>query len=360
MHMRSSDKLKAEAGAANLLQACAGIEPGMKVLFVNEDGAGVDRELVSFLEGHARELGAQVSSIWPSRASSPDAIAPDVMDAIDAADCAIFNHQLGPMLRLRPPKGGGTKVLNYATSWPLLESPYAHVPYALWTEVMRHLGPRLGAARQWRIQCPAGTDISGEFVPPAGKGGPGGFTLNTFPMDTHAPMAIRGTHGRLALRWLVTSAMHDLGTEGLGLGEPVTGTVEEGRITGFEGTPAGSRQARDFLAGIGERFGKDPFRLNSWHAGVNPQTRVAFAAAKSLEQWMLLAHASPRILHFHAVGETMPGEISIAVLDPTVTIDGRVWWEAGQFRLLDDPEFQDIAGRWPGQAPFEPQQDIGV
>lgn len=239
MHMRSSDKLKAEAGAANLLQACAGIEPGMKVLFVNEDGAGVDRELVSFLEGRARELGAQVSSIWPSRASSPDAIAPDVMDAIDAADCAIFNHQLG-------------------------------------------------------------------------------------------------------------------------LAEPVTGTVEEGRITGFEGTPAASRQARDFLAGIGERFGKDPFRLNSWHAGVNPQTRVAFAAAQSLEQWMLLAHASPRILHFHAVGETMPGEISIAVLDPTVTIDGRVWWEAGQFRLLDDPEFQDIAGRWPGQAPFEPQQDIGV
>lgn len=358
--MESPGNAQAREGADNLLLNCARIVPGTRVLFVNERSPGVDADLVAFLEVRAGELGAQVSSIWPGRAASPEAIPGEVMDAIDAADCAIFNHQLGPMLRLRPPKGGGAKVLNYATRWALLASPFARVPYGLWTQAMRLLGPRLGTAHGWHIRCALGTDLQGSFAPATGGAHASPFTLDTFPMDTHSPRVAENVNGRIALRWLATSAMHDLGTEGVALDSPVLARVADGRIVGFEGEGAACRRAEAFLEQVGAQFGKDPFYVNSWHAGVNPQTQVAFTPAQSLEQWMLLGHASPRMLHFHIVGRPLPGEISAAVIDPTVTIDGETWWEDGQLRILREPAFQELAARYPGHAPFALQADIGL
>jgi len=334
-----------EQAADNLLRECAGIREGVETLFVNEDCIGVDRDVVAFLEARAAAFGARVRSIWPARAASPEAIPADVMQAIDAAPCTIFNHQLGPLLRLRPVGGTGIRVLNYATTWPVLESAFARVPYRLWMATMRELVPKLQSARRFEITCPAGTRLRGTI--PAGNAGGGGFTLRTFPLDTHPPVPIASLEGVIALRWLVTSAMHDLGTEGMQTREAVLASVEDGRLAGFPGNAAESENITRFLAGIGDRFGKDPFRLNSWHAGVNPRTRVSFGPGESLEQWMQIGHSSPRILHFHVVGESIPGEISAAILDPTIKLDDTIVWEAGRLRVFDEPSYQAIAKQAP-------------
>lgn len=349
------------AGADNLLRACAGITAGSKVLFINEAAKGVDRSVVEYLEARARELGATVTSLWTGRAESPEAIPQDVMSAIDDSPCTIFNHQLGPLLRLRPARGDGVRVLNYATSWPLLESDFAHVPYGLWTAVMEGLVPEINRARRWRIQCPLGTDVSGTVPERAPGAAGGGFTLRTFPMDTHPPVPAGEMSGRIVLRWLVTSAMHDLGTEGISLDQPVTAVVTDGRIVDFVGGVGDTQAAESFLRSIGERYGKDPFRVNSWHAGVNPRTRISFRPEQSLEQWMLLAHGSPRILHFHVVGEKVPGEISATVVDATVTLDDRVAWDEGTLRLLEQDRYLDLAQRLGADhRPFEQYTQIGV
>ncbi|MBS0320024.1 MAG: hypothetical protein JSR18_05745 [Proteobacteria bacterium] len=351
----------ATEAADNLLKHCAGITQGTHVLFVNEHGKSVDPDVVAFLELRARTLGAVVTSLYTPRAASPEAIPADVMQAIDESPCTIFNHQLGPMLRLLPVRGAGIRVLNYATTWPILTSDFALVPHGLWNEVMGKLVPELGRARTWRIQCADGTDVHGTSPAPRPGAGPGGFTLRTFPMDTHPPVPTTDAQGRIALRWLVTSAMHDLGTEGLAFDQPVFAIVEDGSIARFEGHDDDCRTAARFLEGIGARFQKHPYRINSWHAGINPRTRVAFRADESLEQWMQLAHSSPRILHFHVVGDTVPGEISAAVVDPTVHLDGMRVWHRGTFEWLQREPYSGLAAQMaPTHRPFEAFADIGI
>jgi hypothetical protein len=352
--------------ADNLLLDCAGIRPGSDVLFINERGKGVDPAVVAYLEARARAHGARVRSLWPARAESPEAIPAEVMAAIESAEITIFNHQIGPLLRLRPAAGAGVRVLNYATTPAVIGSAFARVPHALWVAIMERLVARIERARTWRIRCPLGTDMSGTMPPPRPRpANATGFSLRSFPMDTHNPIPSLGASGRIALRWLVTSSMHDLGTEGLALADVVTATVQEGQITGWEGPQAAIDAARDFLSGIAQRYGKPPFVVNSWHAGVNPQACVAFGAKESLEQWMLLAHASPRLLHFHVIGEKVPGEISAAVLDPSVALDGEPLWEAGVLRAFDEPEFQALLAGWSdrsaaARAAFEPNREIGA
>jgi hypothetical protein len=345
--------------ADNLLINCAEIRAGTEVLFVNERGKGVDPAIIAFLEERARFHGAKVTSLWPARAASPEDIPADVARAIEEAPVTIFSHQIGPLLRLRPIPGKGVRVLNYAATPAVLDSEFARIPHGLWVQAMERVVPRLQKARKWRITCALGTDVGGEFVPAPKAANPTGFSLRSFPMDTHSPIASPNAKGRVAFRWFVTSGTHDLGTEGITLEEPVIAHLEDGRVKEFEGRAADA--ARRFLAGIGERYGKDPSIVNSWHAGTNPQACVAFGAKDSLEQWMLLAHANPRILHFHVVGEKIPGEISATLVDATVRCDDEVVWDAGRLRMFDEPEFRQLAGCWEGGArAFEQSNRIGV
>ena len=349
--------------ADNLLINCAEIGKGKDVLFINEHGKGVDPEVVGFLEERARQHGAKIRSLWPERAEAPEAIPAEVMSAIEGAEITIFNHQIGPLLRLRPAKGKGIRVLNYAATRPVLESEFARIPHGLWVEAMELLTARLARAKTWRVTCPLGTDMSGPMPPPApAMGNPAtGFSLRSFPMDTHQPIPSPKASGRIALRWLVTSATHDLGTEGITLKSPVLATIEEGAIVKWEGEAKVVERAKSFLSELGRRYDKEPFIVNSWHAGTNPQACVAFGAGQSLEQWMLLAHASPRVLHFHVVGRQIPGEISATVLDPTVQYDGEMVWENGRLRAFDDKVFRALAQRWPcGARAFVANDDIGA
>jgi len=348
--------------ADNLLIHCAGLTAGSEALFVNEAGKGVDRGVIEFLEARARHHGARVKSIWPERAESPEAIPAEVAKAIEDAPLTIFNHQIGPLLRLRPIPGSGIRVLNYATTPTVMDSEFARIPHGLWLESMDRLLPRIQKARRWRVTCPLGTDVSGEFLPPPPKSAnPTGFSLRSFPLDTHSPIPSPHAKGRIAFRWFVTSGTHDLGTEGITLDEIVIANVEGGKITNWEGAPRVVDAARTFLGDLGKRYGKDPSIVNSWHAGTNPQACVAFGAAQSLEQWMLLGHANPRILHFHLVGEKMPGEISAPVIDATVECDGEKLWDHGRLTVFDDPAFGEIALRWPGgAAAFVQSNRIGV
>ncbi len=352
-----------QVAADNLLLHCAGVQSGKDVLFINERCDAVDPEVVAYLEARARVHGARVRSISPPRAESPEGIPADLMGAIESAQITIFNHQLGSLLRLRPARGNGVRVLNYATNWKVLDSEFARIPYGLWTNAASHIVGKLGHARTWRVQCPRGTDISGEMPQMQSAEGRAstGFTLHSFPMDTHPPLVSLSASGRIAFRWFVSSAVHDLGIEGITLENPVLAEVERGRVVQFTGDSRTVEKARRFLEEIGTRYGKDPFTVNSWHVGINPQTRVAFGPEENLEQWMFVAHCHPRILHFHVVGETVPGEISATVLDPTISLDGVVQWEAGRLHMLEDQEMVALSRKWEnGERAFALQPDVGV
>lgn len=358
----SPDQARSE-GARNLLVNCAGIKPGMKVLFVNESGTPtIDKDTVTSLENGARALGADVKSIWAGPVPGPESIPDTIMSAIAASDVSIFNHSLGGMLRLRPIPGSGLCILNYATTPELLASEWVRVPYDVWKQVAGAVAKELKKANTWRIRCPNGTDLSGS-VPERERTvhmNESGLMLHTFPIGTHQPTSATTATGTLAIRWLVSSANHDIG-DGLRLETPIVAKVEAGRIVDFSGDPKEIGKAKTYLEEIGRKYGKDPYVINSWHGGTNPLAFVPQRDVAHLNWWQLLSHNNPRTLHFHVVGDDMPGEFSLPIIDPVVEFDGDVVWNRGSFTVLDRPSVQSIVSQRPDLANlFKLNSAIGI
>ena len=64
---------------------------------------------------------------------------------------------------------------------------------------------------------------------------------------------------------------------------------------------------------------------------------------------------------FHAVGEAIPGEISVPIIDPTVAIDGVKVWDSGRFTPLDKAPFRALMAAYSGGArAFEQNAAIGL
>jgi hypothetical protein len=352
-----------KTAADNLLINCARIGKGSDVLFVNESGReAVSHDTVTFIENRARALGANVRSIWLGAVAGPESIPDPIIESIRTADVSIFNHTLGAMLRIRPIPGGGTGVLNYATTDEILASDWVQVPYELWQQVIKSVAGEFGRAHKWRISCPNGTDIRGE-VPEAERSAPTagtGFALHTFPIGTHRPTSALNANGKIAIRWLVSSQNHDVG-EGLHLDRYVIGHVENGRFTGFEGNSEDAGRVSRYLAEIGERYHQDPFVVNSWHGGINPQAFTPRRDVDDLAHWQTLVHNNPRSLHFHVIGDDVPGELSLPIIDHTVVVDDQVYWDKGRFSLLERPAARDAAAKWDsdGRA-FQLNNAIGI
>jgi hypothetical protein len=334
--------------ADNLLINCAHIKQGTEVLFVNESGRdAVSRDTVTFIENRARAHGANVRAIWLGAVAGPESIPDPIIEAITKADVSIFNHTLGAMLRIRPIPGGGTGILNYATTDAILESDWVQVPYELWQHVVRSVAGEFGRAHKWRITCPNGTDINGE-VPETERAAPAtstGFALHTFPIGTHRPTSALTANGKIAIRWLVSSQNHDVG-EGLHLDRYVIGHVQDGRFADFEGDGEDTGRVKRYLTEIGERYQQDPFVVNSWHGGINPQAFTPRRDVDDLAHWQTLVHNNPRSLHFHVIGDDVPGELSLPIIDHTVVVDDQVYWDKGRFSLLERPAARDAAAKW--------------
>jgi hypothetical protein len=350
-------------GIDNLLIQCAQVKSGADVLFINEPAMFVERPAVEAMEERARLLGARVTSLWTGRAAGPETIAEEIIRKIEAADITIFNHTMGAMLRLRPIAGGGIRVLNYATTRSLLESEYARVPHSLWSEASMMAIKEINQVRRWHITCELGTEVEG-VVPDSEANGIKGmdaFAVRTFPIGTHRPTSSMAARGKLAVRWLTSASLHDFGSEGMKLEDPIMLEFADGKIRGFSGNQRLIDRTVAYLEEVGNRTRKEGLMINSWHAGINPQTMSPWTDDDSLEAWMNVAHNSPHILHFHAIGESIPGELSVPIIDPTVSMDDKVMWNGGKFLPLERPEFVEVAKRYEhGDKAFEDCTAIGI
>jgi hypothetical protein len=270
---------------------------------------------------------------------------------------------MGAMLRLRPVRGGGIRVLNYATTRSLLESEYARVPHKLWAETSMMAIREINQVRRWHITCELGTEVEGTVPESEANGikGMDAFAVRTFPIGTHRPTSSMSARGKLAVRWLTSASLHDFGSEGIKLEEPIMLEFAEGKIRGFSGNQVLIDRTVAYLEEVGNRTRKEGMIINSWHAGINPQTTSPWTDDDSLEAWMNVAHNSPHILHFHAIGESIPGELSVPIIDPTVSMDGKAMWRGGKFLPLERPEFVEVTRRYEnGARAFEDNTAIGI
>jgi len=353
------------SGARNLLCGCVGLRSGDEVLLVREDaGSGIyDESAPACVEDEARKLGASVYSLCLPPVAGPESVPRALQAAMEHVDHTIFFARMGDQLRFRKLPGAGTKTMVYALDAHLLGSEFSTIPYGFLQAVQKNLEAEIRKVSEWRITCPLGTDVVGQVDPSASeKMPPAEFTLKLFPVATFAPLSCATMEGRVVLtRWINLSVTHDLEPRFIRLARPIIAVVKAGRIVDFEGERADILAVRRYYDQVSSQLGVDPDVVHSWHAGINPKAHFPGSAADHPFRWACMIFASPRHLHFHTCGDYPPGEITWAVVDATVTFDGREYWREGAFRYFDRAEAKHLAREYSlDDGVFTIRRDIGV
>lgn len=359
------DDHKLRAGAVNLLVDCVGVEANQRLLVLHENPRHgyYDEGAPLAVAREARALGAQVQMLEAPLIAGPEALPPAIRNAIEYADHTVFFSRIGDQLRFRELSGAGTKTMCYALDAELLASDFCTVPHGLFERVLHRLQDELDHASRWRMTCPLGTDVTGQFEPTTGATGAGdSFTLGLFPIVTFNPVSCRSMHGRVSLaHWLMSTGTHSYDDDVLMIDRPITAIVDRGRIVDFLGDHETVTRVRSHYERVSTAFGIDPWVVHSWHAGVNPKTFYPRDATENIERWGGVTFGSPRYTHFHTCGDYSPGEIAWSLFDTTIYIDDEVYWQDGILRFLEREDIQSLSAEYPGiDHPFAMRTDIGV
>jgi len=319
------------AGVHNLLVSCAGCKVGQRVLIVCEtecDGY-YDPELANDIVKYATDLGFE-TELYPVPLNK-DAIGVDARLAakIETVSCAVFLARLGDQIRFHSTSSHTTRIMSYALDREMLSSSFGMTNYQAFVRLKALIDRAIAQASDIHVTCPAGTDYRGtamDFNPFNGD-----TTLKRFPMSVFTPVPSKGFSGRIAqVGFLTGTGSNFYEPWSCEVKETLFVKIEGSKIVGFEGNAADVAAAKahyEFVSGL---YGIETYGVHSWHAGIHPGLSYEQEAGQHFERWSGGAFGNPRILHLHTCGGYPPGEISLNVLDPTVSLDGVPVWDNGR------------------------------
>ncbi len=318
-------------GAQNLLAACGGLTEGDRLLVLHEspDLGYYDHAIVDAVRDCAEQLGLVASFLevpFNQKVSDPDA---DLIAQMKAADRTLFLARLGDQIRFRESMDGIRPIVSYALDKSMLASSFGQADYQGFVKLKGVVNSALAQARNVRVTCPLGTDFGGpnaDYPPTASD-----VTVTRFPMSVFTPVPAGNFSGKVAQRgFLVGTGSQYYEPYGCRIKDTLMIHFDGHQLTAIEGSPqdvTAAEQHFDLVAGM---FNIDRNFVHSWHAGIHPGCDYVQPASASFERWSGGAFGNPRLLHFHTCGAYAPGEISLNVLDPTITIDGVDIWEKGR------------------------------
>ncbi|MDH3239304.1 MAG: hypothetical protein OEO83_01415 [Alphaproteobacteria bacterium] len=324
-----------EAGAANCVIDCAGVGTSTRLFVVSERGA-VDRQVNDAITAAGRDAGAQVENIWvdPIPKATPDAIPEAALAAYREGDIVISHFPSLTREALHPhfPGESRIRVPNRARTGDLLGSGWARFPYSVQRAIAERLEERMAPGLAWRITSPAGTDLAGTFAAADAGGevgaaffvdaGEAGRARKNFPGGVHDPRACATLDGILVVEYMdnVPQSEDDPALEL---------EIKDCRIARITGGAAGG-QLRDAI-------GSSDGWIDSWHAGVNPETLTPVTRQANSRQWFGFSHCSPGIMHYH-LGRTHE-TTNLASFGHTLIVNGETLYEDGALApaILEDP-----------------------
>ncbi|AVO36310.1 hypothetical protein [Pukyongiella litopenaei] len=350
-------------GALNLLRNCARARPGERLLIAYEppEYGYFDDRVVALVGDTARSLGLSVELADVGFNPDDPHLTPGFLRQCEDADIIVFFARLGDQLRFSDMPPGKRVIVSFALSRDLLGSGFATSHHAAFVALKDAVNSCLARAREVRITCRAGTDITGH--PEMDLSPSDDTSVLRFPMSVFAPVPAHGFSGRAALSGFLTgtgSRYYDNYT--VEFDGPVHALMNSGRLTGFQGGAGDVARANAHYDHVAGRYGIDRNFVHSWHAGIHPGCGYPWPARDSYERWSGAAFGNPRILHFHTCGAYAPGEISWNVIDPTIEADGVTLWEAGRFHAERVPGAAAILRRYPcaGALFAQPDRNIGL
>ena len=349
-----------ERGARNLLVNCAGAVAGDRLLIAYEppEFGYFDKDAVATVAGAARGLGIDVDTVDVGFNPENPHLPPDLLDRFEAADVILFLARLGDQLRFSDMPKGKKIIVSFAINRALFGSGFANGHHDAFLEIKDAVNTVLDKADEVRMTCPLGTDVRG--APEMNLNADGDTSILRFPMSVFTPVPGHGFSGKVAVPFLTGTGSRYYDDYTIEFETPVMIAMENGRITGIEGREADRARAQyDRVAGM---FGIDRDFVHSWHAGIHPGCGYPWDMRENYERWGGSAFGNPRILHFHTCGAYAPGEISWNIFDPTIEIDGTVFWENGVFHADRLPGGGQILETYPCAAGLfaQPDPNIGL
>lgn len=349
-------------GARNLLINCAEVQPGEKILIVQEKPklGWYDEQICAAVVDMARSLGFGPTIIQVGAPGQDNKGV--VTNAVLQHDCTIFLARIGDQDRFADPVPGSRTVMVYARDAEMLASPYGRTDHRAMLAFKAAINDVLDRANQIEITCGRGTRITGtpEKVEAKKTVDVG---VRRFPMGVPAPVDASQFSGRVALaHFLTPTGSQPYEPAAVKIEKSVFATVTTGRISGFEGEEPDLQHVRKHYQSVADQLGIDRDAIHSWHAGIHPSCAYTMNAAVDPDRWSNTVFTNPRFLHFHTCGDYAPGEICWMVLDPTVSVDGINLWENGNLYPSRFERTRACVEQWPElKVIFEnPEQRIGL
>lgn len=283
---------------------------------------------------------------------------PELQYRFEKADIVLFLARLGDQLRFSDMPQGKKIIVSFAVNRELFGSGFANGHHDAFLKIKTGINAVLDNATEVRLTCPLGTDVRGR--PEMNLDPAGDTSIQRFPMSVFTPVPAHTFSGRVVLRFLTGTGSKYYDDYTIEFDDPVFALMEQGRVTGFEGTHAARAQAH--YDRIADLFGIDRDFVHSWHAGIHPGCGYPWDMRENYERWGGAAFGNPRILHFHTCGAYAPGEISWNIFDPSIVIDGVTYWDRGVFHAERLPDGPEILEDYPCAAGLfaRPDPDIGV
>ncbi|MGB3315202.1 MAG: hypothetical protein WBB85_12380 [Albidovulum sp.] len=332
-----------ELGVRNLLLICAGARPGDRVLLVGESGPSPYFEpgLCDAVAGVARHLGMTAEVVIEPPVADADHFPAAVREAMTRTDRTIFFSRLGDQVRFALGPGQSPAVMTYTLSQKYLGHAFATADFAAMKAMHDALLDLILGAESYRISGACGTDLTGR-VRKGRKDAVADFALELFPVMIFPPVVCDDLNGVLVIQHFVSSSSTRAYDDSvLILDAPIRVTVEKSRMTAFEGPEGLVTRLKSQLERAAGLTGGDPWAINSWHTGINPNTFFEGDPYADLELWGTVAYGSPRYTHLHAAGRD-PGDAAFHLMDATISFDGKAVWDRGRFVFLDRPEIQAL------------------
>ncbi|MCC6008523.1 MAG: hypothetical protein JJU40_12690 [Rhodobacteraceae bacterium] len=351
------------AGARNLLVGCARLAPGQRLLIATEDTdpAFYEPELGPAIAAEAEALGLSVTMIElpfsPITAEVPSNLAAQMA----AAEATLFLARLGDQMRFSQALAAHNPVVCYALDREMLASDFGRADHAGLVALKSCIDTAFARARNIRVTCPLGTDFAGpgaRFPDTMGD-----VSIRRFPMSVFTPVPAGGFAGHVVQEgFLVGTGASYYVPYAIALDGPIRLHFRDTQLLHIEGAPGDVAAAQAHYRHVAQVTGAARDHFHSWHAGMHPGCDWKVPAATGFERWSGGAFGNPRVLHFHTCGTVAPGEISLNMLDATVTLDDVAVWDAGVLhpeRIAGGP---DILERFPDLAALfkAPAQGVGA
>ncbi len=350
-------------GAQNLLLNCAGLSAGDQLLILREDPefGYYDQAIADALVQCAQELAILTSVRTLPFDPLGGALSASVIAAMQAARRTVFLSRSGDQIRFDAGLADLNPIMSYALDADMLASGFARADYNGFVALKNAVNTHMANARHIRVTCPLGTDFSGPGAafPTNAKAD---VSVTRFPMSVFAPVPVSGFSGVFMQQgFLVGTGSRFYQPYACPLHAPIGLHFENTQLTDITGAAQDVAAARAHYQNVAQMFGLEPFSMHSWHAGIHPGCAYKQPAAQNFERWSGGAFGNPRLLHFHTCGHTAPGEISLNLMDPTVTVDGVAIWNNGVFDPKTVKGGAEILARHPSiRAVFDaPEQQVG-